>query len=149
WTCLCPVVHGARCKRGTPARRTHPPGRCCSTAEERQLNILVVCSGNTCRSPMAAGLLKTMAQAKGLATNVRSAGFAHHPGAGVAENAIKVMAEIGIDISNDYSKPLTPEHLKWAELVLAVQHNHADHLIEEFPHLASSIRCLESDVHDP
>jgi protein-tyrosine-phosphatase len=52
----------------------------------------------------------------------------------------------GIDISDDHSKPLTPEDAKWADLVLTVREVHAVHLTEEFPQVASKVRCLGSDV---
>lgn len=113
------------------------------------MRILIVCAGNTCRSPMAAGLLKKLAESRRLTLEVRTAGLAHHPGGRVAENATKVMAEIGVDISFEYSKPVTGEALSWADLVVALQGNHAAHLIEEFPNTASKVRVLEADVPDP
>ncbi len=72
---------------------------------------------------MAGGLLRMVAKSRGLAVDVRTAGLAHHPGKPVAENAVTVMAELGIDISNEYSKPVTPQDLDWADLVVAVQRN--------------------------
>jgi len=98
---------------------------------------------------MAAGLLKAIAESKELRIDVRSAGLAHHPGRGPASRAIAVMSELGLDISDDYSKPLTSRDVIWADVILAVQRNHAAHLAEEFPHIASKIKCLGSDVPDP
>ena len=98
---------------------------------------------------MAAGLLKAIAESKELRIDVRSAGLAHHPGRGPAGRAIAVMSELGLDISDDYSKPLTSRDVIWADVILAVQRNHAAHLAEEFPQIASKIKCLGSDVPDP
>lgn len=113
------------------------------------MNVLVVCSGNTCRSPMAGGLLRTIAQSKGVSVFVRTAGLAYHHGKRVAENAVTVMAELGIDISDEYSKPVTVQEVKWADIVVPVQRDHADHIIEDFPDAAPKIRFLECDVPDP
>ena len=113
------------------------------------MKVLIVCNGNTCRSPMAGGLLRMVAKSRGLAVDVRTAGLAYHPGKPVAENAVTVMAELGIDISDEYSKPVTMQDLDWADLVVPVQRNHADHLIEDFPEAAKKIRFLETDVPDP
>lgn len=113
------------------------------------MNVLVVCTGNTCRSPMAGGLLRAIGQSKGVSVFVRTAGLAYHHGKRVAENAVTVMSELGIDISDEYSKPVTVQDLKWADIVLPVQRDHADHLIEDFPDAAPKIRFLEYDVPDP
>ncbi|PYV23458.1 MAG: hypothetical protein DMG27_15630 [Acidobacteria bacterium] len=113
------------------------------------MNVLVVCTGNTCRSPMAAGLLKRLAQSKGLAIEARSAGLAPHIGQRVAENAAKAMAELGIDISGELSKKVTPDLVRWADLVVTVQQEHADYFAEDFPEATSKLRCLQPDVPDP
>lgn len=98
---------------------------------------------------MAAGLVTLIAKSRGLAIDVRTAGLSHTPGKRVAENAVSVMKEVGIDISNEYSKPVTPELLAWADIVVTVQSDHADYLIEDYPEIVSKIRRLESDVQDP
>lgn len=58
------------------------------------MKILVICTGNSCRSQMAEGFLKTF----GPELYIRSAGT--HPAPHVNPNAVKVMKEIGIDISH-------------------------------------------------
>jgi protein-tyrosine phosphatase len=98
---------------------------------------------------MAGGLLKKIAKSRGVTVDVRTAGLACHPGKAVAENALTVMAELGIDISHEYSKPVTPDDLDWADFVVPVQRDHADYLIEDFPDAAAKIRYLEADVPDP
>jgi protein-tyrosine-phosphatase len=98
---------------------------------------------------MAGGLLGMVAKSRGLAIDVRTAGLAYHPGKRVAENAVTVMAELGVDISDEYSKPVTAQDLDWADLVVPVQRCHADHLVEDFPEAAKKIHFLEADVQDP
>jgi arsenate reductase len=67
-------------------------------------NILFLCTGNSCRSQMAEGLCREF---KGNIFNAYSAGIKTH---GLNPLAVKVMKEIGIDISHHYSK--TPDDLE-------------------------------------
>ncbi|UCG34761.1 MAG: arsenate reductase ArsC [Candidatus Omnitrophota bacterium] len=66
----------------------------------KKIKVLFICTHNSVRSQMAEGLLKSLGKGK---FETYSAGT--HP-AGVNPDAIKVMAEIGIDISNQYSKSI-------------------------------------------
>jgi protein-tyrosine-phosphatase len=113
------------------------------------MNILIVCTGNTCRSPMAGGLLRKIAGEQGLSVEVRTAGLASHPNGRVAEKAVAVLQESGMDISDEYSKPVTPEALAWADLVVTVQRSHAAYLLEEYPEATQKVCFLEPDVPDP
>jgi protein-tyrosine-phosphatase len=80
---------------------------------------------------------------------VRSAGIAPHPGLRAAGPAVAVLAEEGIDISDEFSKSVTIENLTWADLIVPMCRNQAVHLLEDFPELASKVRVLERDVADP
>jgi len=113
------------------------------------MRILTVCVGNTCRSPMAAGLVKLIAAEMGLDVEVRSAGLDPHLGRSAAENAVTVMQELGVDISADRSQAVTIEALEWADVVVAVQRRFADELLERHPNFAAQFRWLERDVDDP
>jgi protein-tyrosine phosphatase len=97
---------------------------------------------------MAAGLLTLIAESRGLAIDVRTAGL-QPTGHRVAENAISVMKEVGVDISNEYSKPVTPGLLAWADVIVCVNNGHADYLIEDYPDISPKIHRLESDIRDP
>lgn len=83
--------------------------------------ILCVCTGNTCRSPMAEGLLKseslpdTVVISRGLAAN----------GDPASKNSVAVMRELGIDIAGHISKPLTLEEAQTADLILCMSASHA------------------------
>lgn len=113
------------------------------------MRVLIVCAGNTCRSPMAGGILRKLAEDRNIAIEIRTAGLAHHPSKPVASKAVAVMKEWGIDISDDYSKPVTVDDLKWADLILSLTQNINEDLLEEYPNLAPKLRCLASDIRDP
>lgn len=80
------------------------------------MNILLVCTGNTCRSPMAAGLLQ-----KALPEHsVSSAGIYAQDGMGASENAVAAAAEKGIDLSAHRARRITAELLKESDLILCM-----------------------------
>ena len=83
------------------------------------MNILFLCTGNSCRSQMAEGFLRHLG---GDRVTVDSAGLEAH---GQNPRAIKVMDEVGVDIYSQQSTVLTDAHLDWADLVVTVC-GHAD-----------------------
>lgn len=84
-------------------------------------NLLFVCSGNTCRSPLARAITEQLLKERGW-THVRvdSAGTAAIEGAPAAEAAIVVAREQSLDLTTHTSKELTQELLDWADLVLVM-----------------------------
>lgn len=89
--------------------------------------VLVLCTGNSCRSHMAEGFLRSVA---GELFDVQSAGS--KPAGFVHPLAITVMREVGIDISNHRSKPLTEFLQADVETVITVC-GHADQVCPVFP----------------
>lgn len=88
------------------------------------MNIVFVCSGNTCRSPMAEGYLKSK-DIENL--NVISRGFLAD-GEDVSENSVLAMSEIGIDISAHLSKRITADDLSAADKIICMSHSHLEAL---------------------
>ena len=84
------------------------------------MNILFVCTGNTCRSPMAEGYLKS----KNLPdVVVRSRGLSSN-GEEVSENSCLAMKEIGIDISGLFSEQINFSDIVWADKVICMSLSH-------------------------
>jgi arsenate reductase len=77
--------------------------------------VLFVCVHNAGRSQMAAGLLDKLAEGRVV---VRSAGS--DPGKTVNPNAIEAMAEVGIDIGQEFPKPLTDDGVRGADVVITM-----------------------------
>lgn len=89
------------------------------------MNILFVCTGNTCRSSMAEGLLKYMLKDIGnCKINVESSGTSAIENQGANEKAIQVMKDNGIDISSHRSSLLTKEKIEQTDLILTMTINH-------------------------
>lgn len=84
------------------------------------MNILFICTGNTCRSPMAEGYLDSLKLPN---VNTESRGLASQGGP-ISENAIKVMLEKGIDLSDNVSAPLVLTDLLWADKIIYMSESH-------------------------
>jgi len=84
----------------------------------RRTKIIFVCVGNSCRSQMAEGFARYHAKRMGLDIEVRSAGT--HPAGYVHPDAIAVMREKGIDITDQYSKGFDPDELQEFDYIIAM-----------------------------
>jgi len=89
--------------------------------EPTTYNLLFVCSGNTCRSPLARAIAEERVARRGW-THVRvaSAGTAALPALPASENALAIASERGLNLSAHRSQALTHEALAWADLVLVM-----------------------------
>jgi protein-tyrosine-phosphatase len=99
-------------------------------------NILFVCTGNTCRSAMAEGIFKKMLKERtknNSKIDVISAGIFALPGIGPTYEAISVMFEQGIDISQHHAQELQEELIKKADLILVMTNEHKEYIHKEFP----------------
>ena len=93
--------------------------------------VLVVCTGNTCRSPMAAGWLNQKLAGKGW--KAESAGVAAWGGGRASPEAIEVMREIGIDISSHRTRALSRALVEEAHVILAMTEGHRREIAHHFP----------------
>ncbi|OLN24171.1 low molecular weight phosphatase family protein [Domibacillus antri] len=111
------------------------------------MNILFVCTGNTCRSPMAAAILRK----KRPEWNVRSAGLFASPGEPASIGTRTVLSEKGIDLQHS-SAQLTEELVEWADLILTMTASHKQTIDIHFPHVKEKTYTLKGahgDVIDP
>ena len=120
------------------------------------MHVLFVCSGNTCRSPMAEGYLRhLLASAKAGDVTVSSAGTHAADGFPASDNSVEVMDSIGIDISMHRSRRLTVELLKEADLVVVMTSSHRRHVGSMLPEALHKTRLLseyareDDEIHDP
>src|SRR5439155_9227526 len=87
-------------------------------------NILLVCTGNICRSPLAASLLERALRGRGLEVTVTSAGTGAWDGAPASEGAYLVALERGLDLSGHRARLLTRELVENAHLILTMARHH-------------------------
>ena len=98
------------------------------------MNVLFVCSGNICRSPMAAGRFRDRAASAGRRDlKVLSAGTLGISGSPASPEAILAMAELGTDIGKHRSRGLTTEQVRSADLLIVMTRAHLDELHRRFP----------------
>lgn len=106
------------------------------------MKILFVCSGNTCRSPMAEGYLKSL-NLDGV--EVWSAGL--QAGGAVSENSVVAMKEIGVDISHHIPRQITREMINLADKIICMTATHKALL--ELSGVKGDISVLGFGISDP
>src|SRR5712672_4721391 len=120
--------------------------------------ILFVCTGNVCRSPMAEGIFRQAVQGRGN-YRVLSAGLGAMEGQPPSPYAVQAVRELGIDISSQRSRMLTPELVHQADFIFGMTHSHIDTVILLYPQAAEKTFLLrefdetldffEKDISDP
>ncbi|MBX4152191.1 protein tyrosine phosphatase [Paenibacillus sp. LC231] len=110
-------------------------------------NILFVCTGNTCRSPMAEGMLRKLAKQRGIPLETKSAGVSAVDGMPVSHHAESILRDQDIQ-ERLVSKPLTANLVEWADLILTLTQSHKQYAIRQFPHAADKMHTLKEFVED-
>lgn len=87
--------------------------------------LLFVCTGNTCRSPMAEAIARRAVAERGWNhVEVRSAGISASWGGEASEGAKKAAERHGLGLEGHRSEPVSPELVEWADLILAMTPGH-------------------------
>ncbi len=111
--------------------------------------VLVVCTGNTCRSPMAEALLRLEFKKKGYGSRVEvsSCGTGTRDGIPAASEGVFVMRNREIDISPHRSRKIKPEFLKDAALIIAMNPMHTEALLATNPEVKPKLMTFQ--ITDP
>ena len=88
------------------------------------MNILFVCTGNTCRSPMAAAIMDKIAVENDLDVMIESAGIFASEGEKASGNAIEALKKYNIDLSHHRTQPVTEDLLKQSDVILTMTDAH-------------------------
>ena len=140
--------------------------RSAHACEERApRRILFVCTGNTCRSPMAAALLADLSREREVcsacaevtrpAFESASAGLFAMDGAPISQNALLALQRAGVrpvpgaDYAEHRARTVTAEMVAAADEVVGLTGSHVMQLLLRFPEAAGKIRALPMDIADP
>ncbi len=129
-------------------------------APEPERLFLFVCSGNTCRSPMAAAIANAEISTRlGIAyealetVNVRalSAGVSARVGAPLTDEAAEVLRSLSVPVKPHAARNLTPDLAEKAELIFCMTKAHRQAVLEMLPSVAGKTYCLDAqeDISDP
>lgn len=119
-------------------------------------NIIFVCTGNTCRSPMAEGLLRRLLGPE-QGWTVSSAGTCAIDGMPPASTAVQAMRDVGVDISMHRSRRLTPSMVEKADMLVVMTRAHREAVLACAPSCTDKVFLLNAfgtaqcpaDVYDP
>ena len=88
------------------------------------MNILFVCTGNTCRSAMAAAIMDKIAEERNLEVRIESAGVSAFDGEAASAGAVRALEKYDIDLSYHRSKTVTADLIKQSDLILTMTLSH-------------------------
>ena len=131
------------------------------------LCVCFVCTGNTCRSPMAQAVANAMAhralkalpeavqECAALPVIAQSAGLYAVSGDPISQNAVLALEEAGIEAVGEFdyhkhtAQTLTEEFAERFDLLIGMSGSHTMELLMRYPHLAKKITCMPTPISDP
>ena len=104
--------------------------------------VLFVCTGNSCRSVMAEGLFRKMAQERSLDIAARSCGTSALEGIGASIETRRVMKDRGVDVGGHRGRKISPDIIDRADIIFVMQTAHRDYVNALFPDARDRVYLL-------
>lgn len=116
------------------------------------MNILFVCTGNTCRSPMAAGIMNQIALERGLDIRIESAGIFAREGEPASTEAVLAVKKYNVDLLGHHAQPINTELIEKSDLILTMTPAHKMVFAQTAPEKTFTL-CeyagIKGDIADP
>ena len=112
------------------------------------MKIFFVCTGNTCRSPMAEYIFAEEAKKRNLDCECRSAGIVTYTGSPASDNSVAVLKEIGIDLSKFRSTSIKAIFFESFDLYVPMEYFH-EMALKEYGIPSNKIYHLSKNIADP
>lgn len=112
-------------------------------------HLIMLCTGNVCRSPMAAKLIQHALDAEGSPLNeisVISAGVAAGYGEPASSNSVRALKKVNLDLSQHQSQPITADLLERAFAVFGMTHSHLDVLQAYYPEIKTRLHLFREFI---
>ena len=110
-------------------------------------DVLFVCSGNTCRSPMAATIFNDLCERRGLPWRAESAGLYPQDGNAASDGAFFAMKERGLSLSRHVAQPLSRQLVQEVQLIVTMGESYAEVVRSRYPQ--AKIVAFDPPIHDP
>ena len=125
------------------------------TAHDDIKHVCFICTGNTCRSPMAAAVANALARTEKFPICARSAGLYALEGDPISEHAVLALEQADVapidemDYHAHTARNLTDDVVARCDLLIAMTRTHAMELIMRYPDAAKKIVCMPRQISDP
>lgn len=116
------------------------------------MNILFVCTGNTCRSPMAAAIMNKLAVENDLDVRIESAGLFASENENATTEAVEALKKYDIDLSGHRSQQLTPELIEKSDLIITMTDAHKlilQDMASEKTVTLCELADIDGEIEDP
>lgn len=111
--------------------------------DSQSMNVLFVCTGNVCRSPMAEGFLRDQAIRRGLDIDTRSTGTHAWTGRAATIDGRRIMTDLGVPIDEHRTLELEADLMDWADLVICMATEHLREVRRAYPQSADKTFTLK------